>query len=371
MRYDIPPMDVLSNINPQNIRMYLISRGWESKRQEQKFDVFMNSVTGESLVVPNDRSLRDYAYRVEDIIDALSKMDGESPQSIFMGMTLSSSTDVISYHYEPDSREVGLIPIIDLESILKAGRNINHYAFRDMCDFKPKYSSSKWERKHELDGIRVGPTLPGSYVVQFVYPSLAIDGGIQTTIDGGISIEDESLRRLCDKIESSLKEIIETAERGRTSLNPEAEISYNFVSSLRDLSFDNAEVEVRRTRTIGVPGGSSRPLALTHGVMRNIASIERNMRPDDMNSEVTLIGRLVQVNDLREEVGDDPVTMKIKYMDDRNEQIRTAKFVVSGEDADLAYDAAKGRRTVSITGILTGPPRARCLEEISDFRILN
>ena len=240
-----------------------------------------------------------------------------------------------------------------------------------MCDFKPKYSSSKWERKHELDGIRVGPTLPGSYVVQFVYPSLAIDGGIQTTIDGGISIEDESLRRLCDKIESSLKEIIETAERGRTSLNPEAEISYNFVSSLRDLSFDNAEVEVRRTRTIGVPGGSSRPLALTHGVMRNIASIERNMRPDDMNSEVTLIGRLVQVNDLREEVGDDPVTMKIKYMDDRNEQIRTAKFVVSGEDADLAYDAAKGRRTVSITGILTGPPRARCLEEISDFRILN
>ena len=82
-------------------------------------------------------------------------------------------------------------------------------------------------------------------------------------------------------------------------------------------------------------------------------------------------GRLVQVNDLREEVGDEPVTMKIKYMDDRNDRILTAKFVVSGEDADMAYDAAKGRRTVSLTGVLTGPPRSRSLEQISDFKVLD
>ena len=371
MRYDTPQMDVLSNINPQNIRMYLISRGWENMRQEAKFDVFRNSSTEETLVVPNDRTLRDYAYRVEDIIDSLSRSESESPQSIIMGMTMSSSTDVISYHYEPDSKEVGLIPVADLESILNAGRNINNYAFRDMCDFKPRYTSSRWDRKHELDEIRVGPTLPASYVVQFIYPSLTAAGGIQTTLDGGVSIEHENLRLLCDKIELSLNEVIGAAERGKTELDSDAKISYNFVSSLRDLNFAGAEVEVRRTKTIGTPGGASRPMSLTHSVMRNIASIERNMRPEEMDSEVNIIGRLVQVNDLREEVGDEPVTMKIKYMDDRNDRILTAKFVVSGEDADMAYDAAKGRRTVSLTGVLTGPPRSRSLEQISDFKVLD
>lgn len=370
MRYDLPPADVLKKMNPQNIRMYLISRGWIVSSEEQHFDIMENPKTGDTVIVPNDRELRDYVYRIEDIIDSLSEINEESPQSIVSGMMMSSSTDIISYHYEPNNGEVGLIPIPALEKILRVGNNLNFYAYHDMCDFKLRYNSTKWEKKKDLEDIRVGPTIPGSYVVQFIYPAFSDSTYRQSTLEGDVHLDKEVFRQLCDRIELSLSEVVMAAERSKDTLDSELNISYNFVSSLSELYFDNADMEVRRNKMVGSPEISSKPLSLTRKVMRNISHIEQNMRPLESERESTLIGRLVQVTDLRDEVGDEPISMKIKYIDDKEDKIRTATFVVSGEEANLAYDASKNRKTVSLTGIITGPSRSKRLENITEFKIL-
>ena len=182
-------------------------------------------------------------------------------------------------------------------------------------------------------------------------------------------MDNPNLRILCDKIEKSITEIIDVAERNKTDLDPELCISYNFVSSIMDLKFDNADVSVHRFKTINTDC-PSKSLDLSRPLFRNISKIEENMRPPSMNKQYTVIGRLIQLNDTREQTNDGPVTMKIKYMDPEDDKILTASFEVDGTEADIAYDAAKKRENVSITGKIVGTPRIKRIEDITDFRVV-
>ena len=62
--------------------------------------------------------------------------------------------------------------------------------------------------------------------------------------------------------------------------------------------------------------------------------------------------------------------MKIRYFNDDN-KLSTAKFIISGEDVDVAYDAIQNRKTVSISGILTGTPNSKKIEDIVEFKIVS
>lgn len=358
-----------NSISPQKIRLYLSSRGWEKLRSETKFDIYKHPSYDNLMVVPNDKNYDDYAKRVGELVNDLALLYDENKDVIFAGMTISIATDIIEYHYEPQSGEIGLIPIQDLIKILEAGQKINLYGLRDAVDYKPYYPNSKWSGKTDLNDVRVGPTIPGSYIVQFIYPGLESKNHLQETIEGGIKMDNPNLRILCDKIEKSITEIIDVAERNKTDLDPELCISYNFVSSIMDLKFDNADVSVHRFKTINTDC-PSKSLDLSRPLFRNISKIEENMRPPSMNKQYTVIGRLIQLNDTREQTNDGPVTMKIKYMDPEDDKILTASFEVDGTEADIAYDAAKKRENVSITGKIVGTPRIKRIEDITDFRVV-
>ena len=355
-------------IRPQSIRLYVSSRGWEKQRSESKYDIYENKAFDEVLVIPNDQSLRDYSKRVGELIGDLSRLYGERSDVILSGVTLSSATDIIEYHYEPQDGEFGLIPVLVLQDILSVGRDINRIALRDMSGFRQYYASGNWGKNDVLDDVRIGPTVPGSYGVQFIYPGLGSGKWHQKTIDDRIAMDRPILRSICDKIEDSMREIVDAAERGRTDIDPDLRISYNFVSSMMGLEFDNADVRIQRTKTINSEV-QSKPIELSKPVFRNIAKIEYNMRPQSLSKQRTVVGRLVQLNDTREEIDDGPISMKIKYMDPDKDKVLTASFKIDGEDANIAYDASKKRSFVSITGMLIDGQRKR-IEDITEFKVL-
>ncbi|WII08190.1 hypothetical protein PED39_03035 [Methanomassiliicoccales archaeon LGM-RCC1] len=359
----------LNKITPQKVRMYLSSRKWEKQRGEQKFDVYSNPSFDEDLIVPNDNSYSDYSKRIKELISDLSRLYDEKPDLITAGLTISTFTDVVEYHYEPSGGEVGLIPIPDLRNILKAGENLNKFGLRDALDFQPFYKGrGKYDKC--LDAVRVGPTIPGSYIVQFIYPGLESKSYMESTVDGEIKMDNPNLRILCDKIETSISAIIDAAERGKSSLDQELKISYNFVDSLMDLRFESAEIDIQRYKTLNTDV-QPKPMNLSKGVFRNIERIDKEMRPDFMSEQCTIIGRLVQLNDIRENSKGEPITMKIKYMNDDNNKVYTAKFQVDPEDVDTAYDASRTRKMVSITGTIVGLSNSRRIEDISDFKIVS
>jgi len=361
MKIDAYTPEMLLAITPDNIRMYLTSRGWEKVRNESAFDVFDNTVINEPILVPNDVALGDYVKRVDDLISDLSRLYSESPQTIFIGLTMSSLPSVLEYRYEPRSKEIGLISGKDLINLIQTGNALNNYAYRDMVKFETYYKSSNWEGRSILDCVKIGPTSPGSYIVQFIYPSVTDSRMMQSDIASSCNISS-----ICDKVEASLRAVADTAERGKTSLDPELRISHNFVETVMDLEMKSADVSVIRTSS---PEEKHRRIAFSEKLFRNISKIETNMRPPACEKIATVIGYVVQVNDSRESM-DGPVTVRVKYMDPDEERVRTAMLTVDGADADIAYEASRLRRMVSISGTIVGSPSARRIEGVTDLRLV-
>lgn len=361
MKIDAYTPEMLLAITPDNIRMYLTSRGWEKVRSESAFDVFDNAAISEPILVPNDVALGDYIKRVDDVISDLSRLYSESPQTIFIGLTMSSSPSVLEYRYEPRSKEIGLISGKDLINLIQTGNALNNYAYRDMVKFETYYKSSNWEGRSVLDDVKIGPTSPGSYIVQFIYPTTTNTRMIEGDTASGCNIGS-----ICDKVETSLRAITDAAKHGKTTLDPELRISYNFVETVMDLEMKSADVSVIRTSS---PEEKHNRIAFSERLFRNISQIEMNMRPPACEKAATVIGYVVQVNDSRESM-DGPVTVRIKYMDPDEEQVRTAVLTVNGADADIAYEASRLRRMVSVSGTLVGGSSARKIEDVTDLRLI-
>ncbi len=361
MKIDAYTPEMLLAITPDNIRMYLTSRGWEKVRSESAFDVFDNPVINEPILVPNDAALGDYIRRVDDVISDLSRLYSESPQTVFIGLTMSSSPSVLEYRYEPKSKEIGLISGKDLINLIQTGNALNNYAYRDMVKFETYYKSSNWEGKSVLDYVKIGPTSPGSYIVQFIYPSATNTCKTQDN-----TISEYNISSICDKVETSLRAVADAAERGKTFLDPELRISHNFVETVMDLEMKSADVSVIRTSS---PEEKHEKIAFSERLFRNISKIETNMRPPTCEKVTTVIGYVVQVNDSRESM-DGPVIVKVRYMDPDEEMVRTAVLTVDGADADIAYEASRFRKMVSISGTIVDGPSARRFEAVTDLRLV-
>lgn len=371
MKIDGYSYEILKSISPQKVRMYLLSSGWQLERRDPYSDVFSNPVTGEVVDVPDDKGFGDYAYRLEEIVRTISDSENKSIQKVVAGMTIAAASDTIEYHYEHKDNEVGLIPVNDMIKIVNSGKDLNNFAYRDFCDYKPAYPNSNWTGKKILDDIRLGPTLPGSYVVQFIYPLMNAGNTYGSTIYGEAILDNATLRDVCNKVEASLAAVVEAAECGKKEIDPELRISYNFVSSVRGFEFSDAEMEFRRTKIMDKKDEVRKPVLLSSGIFKRISYIEQNMRPKEMLDERDFVGILVGTADPREEKSDGPAKFKIRFIDVADGKVKTASLKLSGEEIDRAYDASKERKSISVSGKLVGAGNNKRIEDISEFKIIN
>lgn len=360
--------EALSSINPQNIRMYLSSRGWTLEDRRDTTYLYVNPERNNSVAVPNDMHYLDYSNRIWDIVDTISNQYGESSQTVISDMTISRSSEVIQYRYKNHNNEVGLIPPSDLIMLIEASQDINTYAYRDLIAHSSYYKSSRWDGKKDLESIRIGTTMPGSYIIQVIYPGLDDDKSIQSDIYGAPTYN-SVMNQLCDKIIDSMDVVVEAAERNKTEIDEESKISYNFVSSMMKLKMQSTDIDIRRTRKKGISEDSS-PVILTENIFSRIERIEQSMKPPEMDVEKTFVGKIVDAHDTRENGTDGIVKLKIKYINDSN-TISTASFTITGDDIQKAYTAMNNRVNVKITGTLGGNDRNRRIEGISEFKILD
>jgi hypothetical protein len=304
---------------------------------------------------------------MEDLLTSLSKVEKASPSYILMGLMLSSATDILEYRYEPENKEVGLIPIDRMISIIEANRDLTNFAYRDIEEYEKSYYSSRWVGQHITDAVRLGPAAPGSYVIRFVYPG--IGSQIQTNLKEAARLSDEKMRLVCNKMESSVRTVIECAESGADMIEPEKKISYNFVAAMMKLEFEDADIEFKRIATIGYKGKEPVSIPMTNKIFKRVSVIERGMRPPEMSLDMNLVGYLVQVKDHRMEKENIPGVFKLKFMLD-GDKIQTAKLKLSGDDLMAAYDAMKERKAVSLKGKIIGARNSKEIEDVYDFQII-
>ncbi len=221
-----------------------------------------------------------------------------------------------------------------------------------------------------LDKVRIGPTIPESYVIQFLYPVIETHSGqVSTNLEGGLN-SDSTLSNICDKIEKSLTAVVKAAESGKTELDPELKISHNFVNSILGLESDKAELDIKRIKVIGKKDEARSPVNLTKHIFERIRPIEITMRPPEMELEQELIGRVTETRDQRETPSDGCASIRIAYFDKDN-RTGTALIKLDGEDLDLAYDAAKTRKLLSITGVLVGNGHNKHIDNVTSLKLID
>ncbi|MDR3205543.1 MAG: hypothetical protein LBT41_00355 [Candidatus Methanoplasma sp.] len=356
-------------LKPQYIRMYLNSRGWTQNQSTSKYDTFRNEDLDEDVLVPKDRGLRDYLYRVEDLVELISAAEKRTVADIVSGMMLASAADVIEYRYEPLSGEIGVIPVTDMQNILKTHTSITNFAYRDIKDWHPSYSSSRWSGSKITDLVRVGPTAAGSYIIRFVYPAVS-GNSAQSSLEEGLVPDNDDLRRVCDKIIHSLETIVDHAEKNEDLISPDKHISYNFIAAVADLEVKGADLEVKRHPLHAADDDASGSVSLTGKIFPNISNIARNMRPAGMNEDRVFVGHLMAITDRRFENESLPGKLTLKYISPDDPRPQSAKLDLSDDDLDLAYDAMRNKRPVRLKGKLVGNSKSRRIEDPCDLKLL-
>lgn len=356
--------DILRHISPRNIEIYLRACGWKRERETKTFDIYSDTLSGELIAIPNSADYSDYPHRIDEVIKTLSDISGKSIQNITRALLSSTASNIVEYHYEPYSNEEGLIPAQTLIDLVGTGMDLNNYAYRDLEEYRISYPTSNWYGRKHLDSVRVGPTFPGSYIVQFLFP--ANDGkGFDFTLD--CEAASNELTKICDKLESSLDLIIDAATRNKNELEQGSKVSYNFVQSLMDLKFDDGDVVIKRTRAFARKE-APRQFHLSKKIFNRIAIIEDNMRPEEMRTEQEYVGRITVLRDPRQELNNEPAEVTITFVD-TDGKARNATISLRGSDLNKAYEASSTRRNVKITGRMVGSNH-RHFDEYSDFKIL-
>ena len=363
MKYNEISKNTLANLKPQHIRMYLNSQGWTKAYHESKFDIYRKDDA--EILVPAHQELRDYLYRMEDMLDILSDMEERPFSSIISSIMFATAADVIEYRYNSPDDEYGVIPIEDMSVLLSAHIDITNFAYRDLTQWKQSYANSRWEGSNVTERVKMGQTGAGSYLVRFMYPSI-ISSGVQRNLDGNCILDDNMLRAICDKTLRSLDVVVDHAEEGKETIGEDEKISYNFINSVMSLDFKaNADLEVRKLPLQKNLKEDTR-VVMTKKVFYNISNIEKAMRPLEMKREMEFFGWLVRVQDERFQSEDSTGQLTIQYMNE--DKPARAKLSLKDDDLLLAYDAMKEQKPVKLKGTLVGAGRSRRIENPCDLR---
>jgi hypothetical protein len=256
-----------------------------------------------------------------------------------------------------------------MQNILRAQVSLTNFAYRDVKDWRASYPSSRWSGSKITDQVRVGPTAAGSYIIRFIYPA-ASGASAQSNLDGGLVLDNDDFRRVCDKIIGSLKTIVDCAEKNEDVIGPEERISYNFISTVSELELRGADLEISRHPLHAAAKDEPGPVSLTAKIFPNISSIERNMRPAGMNEDMVFVGHLTAITDMRSENAKLPGKLTLRYLSPDDARLRSAKLDLLDDDLDLAYDAMRNRRPVQLKGRLVGIDKSRRIEDPRDLKLV-
>ena len=215
MKARIHDLDSVSAISTLQMAAYLRSRGWveENDSSVSSTWVYLDE-NGDSfeVVLPLDRGMRDYGYRVFDLLDTLQIVEARSQLELFNDL-VSSSSDVIRLRLSNGSAGDYSIPLEQGVTMVEKARDMMMAAACSAISPREFYPSRKPAAATSyLQKVRLGQTEQGSFVLTVhspVAPSLEEQGNLFDDL-----VQDPFERQVTKKLAKGLGAIIKAAKRG-------------------------------------------------------------------------------------------------------------------------------------------------------------
>lgn len=172
MRVDIQDADVLRAVNPLELLAYLRSSGWAEARNEPgRFAIWIRGTIekpGAEIVLPLDRTVRDYARRIHEALTTLEQVEERSEIQILQDLA-TTSADVIRVRLEHGDQASGSIPIDHGVALIEKARELLLASACAAVNPRPTFGPKRPQRALEyLKHTRLGQTEHGSYVITLI-----------------------------------------------------------------------------------------------------------------------------------------------------------------------------------------------------------
>ena len=350
MRVDIRDAGALQAISPAALSAYARSAGWRKIEDYRAHSDVYAAEEMPEVILPRTRRLGDYASVVARLITTFAHAAGRGELSLYQDL-VTADRDVLRVRVtETDGGSVTLNHAVDLVS---GARDLVLAAACSLRESRPSYRpGASREAAELLEGIRLGQTEHGSFVVTLLTPMMSPlpSTSYEDHDDSDAPVERKMTRRLSEAL-SATRDATERAAAGdgaAFAASVGKGVSANLCDALVKLLGPIPALEISvawaLTRPVGPPRREFRFGKADAAVLGEAARRLRNRVPQPDARLFGTVQRLMRDED--ETSG----TIHVRtWIDGEN---RSVAVVLGKAEYDRAIQAGKERRPVILQGDL-------------------
>lgn len=384
MRATIRDIGVLMAIRPLEVASYLRSRGWVEASSvaltSSTWEMQAISGPGYEILLPLNRHLADYSYRVNDVLTTLEAVEDRSQLEILSDL-MSTSSDVIRVRSLRPEAADGSIPIDDGVGLVEHARDMMVAAACAALEPRPAYSGRRAKEVTEyVSKARMGQTERGSYVVSVISPvapclAAAEDGRLfeDACADDGEPFE----RHVIVTLANGLQAMGVAAERAASTgtLEPFLEavrsgLSANLCGAIAGLARGDGEMgqlDIDVSWSRARPQSSETPshFSVEADAVPVIEEAGRLLRAKEPQEHFRLYGPVFRLQQ-RPEESRGTITV-VGIVDDRP---RNVVVELEGPEYHLAISAHDNHEPIMVTGDLVKDGRSYVLKNATNLDLV-
>jgi hypothetical protein len=377
------PKERLEALRPEDVQMYLRSRGWKLDSDATTEKAVVYRFAGEpdaEIIVPRRRDLRDYVARVADIAQMLTAVERRSVWQILSDIS-GPPADVLRLAVAAQNSALGTLPLDEGIRLIQGGRDMLLSAACSVHNPQPYYPRQSFKEAVEfLESCRLGQTERGSFVATIVAPVPPLIESQGSLFDGDhVSVANEPFsRKVTIQLMRGLGYISESLETGAPDKILEGVgvgVSANLCQDIAAMRPPGDQSSLR----IQMSWSANRPklppnvpvsVSLSHGTFSIIEEVGRRLReqstpkPDHiegfvvlLRSESTLLEGFEGTIHVKTELAGAAARIKLT--------------LANKEEYVAAFQAHAEGKKVSVTGILHREAKIYELRDPSNFQVLD
>ncbi len=385
MKAAIRDAGLLANVNPIDVAAYLRASGWcIVETQPQRAAIWTKQVGNEAveLLLPLDRSFRDFSLRIGEVLATLEATEERSQLQIF-GDLQTASADVIRLRVSDDDAADGTVPIEEGVTLVSKARDLMLASACAAVMPRARYHSRRFDRANQyVDGLRLGQTERGSYVITVISRvAPAMTPPTDSTGKDAV-IEEPFERQVVSTLTRAVSAVSIAASNAAITQNfsrfndvVDQGVSANLCDALVGLVGDPHERQ--RSLELSVAWSRSRPVTATHGnvpparvrlsadIMPVLFEASRWFKEIAPLEDFELVGQVIGTHRHHEQTGQGRITVEAVV----DERIRNVTIELSERDYALALEAHRDRLPISCTGELVKLQRSLRLNNPRGFTL--
>ncbi len=366
--------DEIVDLTPWSVEQYLSLSGWVQEDLEpQQYAVWSNERERASLLLPFDRSLRDFDVRYREALETISSVVNLEGETLALEV-VAARKDVFLLRADQATLD-GSIPFVEARRLIEGVQNLLVTAAASAIRPRASTAGKKPALVNDFlrDDVRMGHTLHGSFVIT-VLAADAVDEARrrqeweqnqvvrqratlrpEETDDDPVSFPRQVMTQLARGLESAHELLAADAPPSLESAI-ESGVTLQLLESVQAMASSEGlrelDMSFRWSRIQEAPQDVSTRVQVKADEVREVPSfVERLRRQPDVVSD-SIIGQVVRLE--RAEGAEDGQVVVDGYV---GKSRRKVKVPLSGDAYRLAISAHDASEPVSVVGTLTRKDR--------------